>query len=240
MAQAPAPADRAAQDFAVCAAAAACYTRRQVCLVGNVVLLIVCLDLEGVLTPEIWIEVAERTGIDALRATTRDVPDYDALMRQRLDLLTKNGLRLPDIEAVIAAMEPLDGALGFVDWLRARYQLVILSDTYYEFAEPLMRRLGRPILLCNRLEVDGDGRIVGYRLRFADHKRESVASFQKLGFRVIAAGDSYNDLGMLEIADCGVLFRAPDGVVRQFPQYPAAAEYDELKVLFDEARARLD
>lgn len=201
------------------------------------VLEIVCLDLEGVLIPEIWIEMAERTGIDALRATTRDVADYDALMRQRLRILDENGLGLPDVRAAIGGMRPFDGARGFVDWLRERFQLIILSDTYYEFADPLMCQLGRPTLLCNRLIVDDDGRMVDYRLRFADHKRESVAAFQRLKFRVFAVGDSFNDTGMLEQADLGILFRAPDNIVSEFPGFPAVREYDELKALLESARA---
>ena len=199
---------------------------------------IICLDLEGVLTPEIWIAMAEKTGQDALRATTRDIPDYDTLMRQRLDILARNDLRIADIEAVIAEMEPLPGARDFLDRLRRRFQVVLLSDTYYEFAGPLMEALGQPVLLCNRLEIDGDGHITGYRLRFKDHKREAVAAFQKLGFTVFAAGDSFNDTGMLGQAAFGILFRAPDGIAESFPQFPRASEFAEMDTLFDDASRR--
>ncbi|MFG1491433.1 bifunctional phosphoserine phosphatase/homoserine phosphotransferase ThrH, partial [Oceanospirillum sp. HFRX-1_2] len=151
-----------------------------------------CLDLEGVLIPEIWIAFAEKTGIEELKATTRDIPDYDVLMKQRLRILDENGLKLPDIQAVIAELEPLEGAKEFVDWLRERFQLVILSDTFYEFAAPLMKQLGFPTLLCHKLEVDEEGRITDYTLRQRDPKRQSVRAFQLLNYRVIAAGDSYN------------------------------------------------
>lgn len=196
---------------------------------------IVCLDLEGVLVPEIWIGVAERTGIDALRATTRDIPDYDKLMAQRLGLLDEHGLTLDDIEQVIAGLEPFDGALEFVGWLRERYQLVILSDTFYEFAAPLMRQLGWPTLLCHRLEVDDERRITGYRLRQPDPKRAAVVAFQQLNFRVLAAGDSYNDTTMLAAADAGILFSPPDNVVAEFPQFPVTRSYDELRAALSAA-----
>jgi len=196
---------------------------------------IVCLDLEGVLVPEIWIGVAERTGIDALRATTRDIPDYDELMTQRLRLLDEHGLTMADIEEVIAGLEPLDGAPAFVEWLRANYQLVILSDTFYEFAAPLMRQLGWPTLLCHRLETDSNGRITGYRLRQQDPKREAVEAFKRLNFRVLAAGDSYNDTTMLGAADVGFLFCPPDNVVAEFPQFPVTRSYDELRATLEAA-----
>ncbi len=190
---------------------------------------IVCLDLEGVLIPEIWIGFAELTGVDDLRATTRDVPDYDELMRFRLDVLHREGLGLPDIERVIAGMAPLEGAREFLDDLRARRQVVILSDTFYEFARPLMRQLGWPTLFCHRLEVAGDGRISEYRLRMPDHKRCSVEAFRSLNFRTVAAGDSYNDTSMLGAADAGILFRAPENVIAEFPQYPVTHSYAELR-----------
>ncbi len=196
---------------------------------------IACLDLEGVLVPEIWISVAERTGIDALRRTTRDEPDYDRLMRGRLEILAERGLGLPDIQAVIAGLGPLEGARQFVDWLRERHQVVILSDTFYEFAAPLMRQLGWPTLLCHRLESDPSGRITGYRLRMPDQKRAAVKAFHALRFQVIAAGDSYNDVAMLEEADAGILFRPPDNVVREFPQFPVAHDYDAMRTLFERA-----
>jgi phosphoserine/homoserine phosphotransferase len=200
---------------------------------------IAALDLEGVLVPEIWISVAERTGIDALRATTRDIPDYDVLMQQRLRLLDQHGLKLPDIQAVIAGLAPLDGAAEFADWLRERFQLVILSDTFYEFAAPLMRQLGWPALLCHRLESDAAGHVTGYRLRQADPKRQAVRAFQALNFRVIAAGDSYNDTSMLGAADAGILFSPPDNVVAEFPQFAVTRDYDQLRAAFLAASADL-
>lgn len=197
-----------------------------------------CLDLEGVLVPEIWIAFAEKTGIKELRATTRDIPDYDVLMRQRLRILDENGLKLPDIQAVIATLEPLPGAVEFVNWLRERFQLVILSDTFYEFGMPLMKHLGHPTLLCHKLEVDAEGRVVDYKLRQRDPKRQSVRAFQLLNYRVIAAGDSYNDTTMLAQAEKGILFHAPENVIREFPQFPAVHTYDDLKKAFIEASER--
>ena len=196
---------------------------------------IACLDLEGVLVPEIWINVAERTGIEALRRTTRDEPDYDVLMRYRLDILDREGLGLPAIQRVIDDMGPMPGAAEFLDWLRERMQVVILSDTFYEFAAPLMRQLGWPTLLCHRLEIADDGRVSGYRLRQADPKRRAVQAFHGLNFRVIAAGDSYNDTSMLSEADAGILFRAPDNVIEEFPQFPVTRDYDELREAFARA-----
>lgn len=190
---------------------------------------IVCLDLEGVLIPEIWIGVAERTGLEELRLTTRDVPDYDELMTRRLAILDRNGLGLPDIRTVIDAMGPLPGAREFLDGLRERAQVILLSDTFYEFAHPLMRQLGWPTLLCNHLEVDERGRIVGYRLRQKDPKRQAVRALHELNFPVVAAGDSYNDTSMLGEADGGVLFRPPEKVAREFPHFPVARTYDELR-----------
>ena len=190
---------------------------------------IVCLDLEGVLVPEIWINFAERTGIDELRATTRDIPDYDVLMKQRLRILDEHGYGLPDIQAVIDQMGPMEGAREFLDWLRERFQVVILSDTFYEFAQPLMRQLGWPTLLCHKLEVDANGRITDYKLRQKDPKRMSVKAFHSLQYRVIAAGDSYNDTTMLGEADAGFLLHAPQNVIEEFPQFPAMSNYEELK-----------
>jgi phosphoserine/homoserine phosphotransferase len=192
---------------------------------------IVCADLEGILTPEIWIAMAERTGIEGLRATTRDVPDYDELMRQRLAILDDNGLGLPDIRAVVDTMKPLHGARDFVDWVRRRHPLVVLSDTYYEFVEPLMEMLGWPTLFCNRLKVAADGHIEDYVLRLRDHKRLTVESMQGLGFEAVAIGDSYNDIAMLQQADSGILFRPPETVRAEFPQFPVVAEYRDLKPL---------
>ncbi|MFM7537345.1 MAG: bifunctional phosphoserine phosphatase/homoserine phosphotransferase ThrH [Acidimicrobiales bacterium] len=188
---------------------------------------LVCLDLEGVLVPEIWIAVAERTGIEALRRTTRDEPDYDVLMQYRLSLLAEHGLTMSLVADVIAALGPLPGAREFLDELRARTQVVILSDTFEQFGRPLMAHLGWPTLLCHRLEV-ADDRIVGYRLRMADQKRHAVRAFHGLNYRVVAAGDSYNDTAMLAEADAGILFHAPDNVKAEFPQFPTAETYVEL------------
>lgn len=193
---------------------------------------LVCLDLEGVLIPEIWIAFAEKTGIEALKATTRDIPDYDVLMRQRLKLLDEHGYGLPEIQEVIGGLEPLEGASEFVDWLRLRFQVVILSDTFYEFALPMMAKLGHPTLLCHKLEVAEDGRIVNYQLRQRDPKRQAVRAFQLLNYRVLAAGDSYNDTTMLKQADAGILFHAPDNVIREFPQFPAVQDFETLKKTF--------
>jgi len=189
---------------------------------------IVCLDLEGVLVPEIWIAFAEATGIEALRRTTRDEPDYDVLMRYRLDLLAEHDLGLTAIQEVIAGLEPLEGAREFLDELRDRTQVVILSDTFEQFAAPLMAQLGRPTILCHRLVVGADGRIEDYRLRQPDPKRSAVRAFHDLRYRVLAAGDSYNDSTMLLEADHGFLFRSPDNVQAEFPQFPALEAYDEL------------
>lgn len=198
---------------------------------------IACLDLEGVLVPEIWIGVAEHTGIDALRATTRDIPDYNELMRQRLGLLEKHRLGVDEIQQVIAGMAPLEGAKDFLDWLRARFQVIILSDTFYEFSHPLMRQLDFPALFCHRLEIV-NGRITGYKLRQKDPKRQSVKALHTLNFRVIAAGDSYNDTTMLEEADAGILFRAPASVIEAFPQYPSVSTFEELQDQFRQASER--
>ena len=199
---------------------------------------IACLDLEGVLVPEIWIGFAEKTGITELRATTRDIPDYDVLMKQRLRLLKENKLGLPDIQEVISAMSPMEGAVDFVAWLKERFQLVILSDTFYEFSEPLMRQLNFPTLFCHRLIVESSGFITDYKLRQNDPKRQCVKAFHNLNFRVIASGDSYNDTTMLSEAEAGILFRAPKNVVEEFPQYPSVENYEELKKEFIKASER--
>ena len=190
---------------------------------------IACLDLEGVLVPEIWINFAERTGIEELRLTTRDVPDYDVLMTRRLEILRENDLGLSDIQKVIGGMSPLPGAGEFLDWLRERAQVVILSDTFYQFAAPLMRQLGWPTLFCHQLEIDEDGRVSNYHLRQKDQKRQAVKAFHQLNFRVLAAGDSYNDTAMLSEADLGILFRPPKNVIEEFPQFPVTRSYDELQ-----------
>lgn len=199
---------------------------------------IACLDLEGVLVPEIWIEFAKVTGIESLKATTRDVPDYDVLMKQRLRILEENNLGLKEIQDVIATLKPLDGAPEFVDWLRERFQVIILSDTFYEFSQPLMRQLGFPTLMCHRLNVDERDRVVGYTLRQRDPKRQSVLALKTLYYRVIAAGDSYNDTTMLAEADAGILFHAPQNVIEQFPQFPAVHTYEDLKQEFIKASNR--
>ena len=199
---------------------------------------IACLDLEGVLIPEIWIGFAEKTGITELRATTRDIPDYDVLMKQRLKLLKENKLGLSDIQEVISTMSPMEGAVDFVAWLKERFQLVILSDTFYEFSEPLMRQLNFPTLFCHRLIVDSNGFITDYKLRQKDPKRQCVKAFHNLNFRVIASGDSYNDTTMLSEAEAGILFRAPSNVVEEFPQYPSVENYEELKKEFIKASDR--
>jgi phosphoserine/homoserine phosphotransferase len=190
---------------------------------------IVCLDLEGVLIPEIWIEFSRRSGIPELAKTTRDEPDYDKLMRGRLAILNERGLGLPDIQEVIAGMRPLEGARAFLDRLREECQVVILSDTYYQFAAPLMRQLAYPALFCHELVVDADGRVRDYRLRMKDQKRASVRAFRDLNFHTIAAGDSYNDTSMLAEAHAGILFCPPDNVAAEFPQFPVTRDYDALR-----------
>lgn len=189
---------------------------------------IVTLDLEGVLVPEIWIAFAERTGIEGLRLTTRDVPDYDVLMKGRLKILDENGLKLKDIQEVIGGLSPLDGAKEFLDELRTRTQVVILSDTFEEFAQPLMRQLGWPTILCHRLDVGHDGRILNYQLRQSNQKQLAVSALKSLNYRVIAAGDSFNDTTMLSEADAGFFFHAPESIKRQFPQFVGFDEYTDL------------
>jgi len=199
---------------------------------------IACLDLEGVLVPEIWIEFANKTGIEELKATTRDIPDYDVLMKQRLALLDQHGFKLQDIQDVIATLKPLEGAREFVDWLRERFQVIILSDTFYEFSQPLMRQLGFPTLFCHRLITSEEGRVVDYKLRQADPKRQSIRALQTIYYRTIAAGDSYNDTTMLAEADAGILFHAPQNVIDEFPQFPAVHTYEDLKKEFIKASNR--
>ena len=189
---------------------------------------IVTLDLEGVLVPEIWIAFAEKTGIEQLKLTTRDIPDYDELMTSRLAILNEHGLKLADIQEVIGTLAPLEGAKAFLDELRSITQVVILSDTFLEFAKPLMEQLAWPTIFCHDLEIDAEGRVANYRLRQPDQKRKAVAAFRSLNYRVIAAGDSYNDTTMLGEADTGFLFRSPDNVKAEFPQFRSAEEYDEV------------
>ncbi|HAA87708.1 MAG TPA: bifunctional phosphoserine phosphatase/homoserine phosphotransferase ThrH, partial [Verrucomicrobiales bacterium] len=190
---------------------------------------IACLDLEGVLVPEIWIGVADKTGISDLRATTRDISDYSELMRMRLNVCDQNGLTLKDINEVISNMSPLDGAEEFLHWLRENFQVVILSDTFYQFAFPLMQKLDFPALFCHNLEVDDSGRIIDFKLRMKDQKKHAVKAFHSLGFKVIAAGDSYNDTSMLSEADKGILFCPPQNVIDEFPQFQITKDYDELR-----------
>lgn len=197
-----------------------------------------CLDLEGVLIPEIWIAFSEKTGIEALRATTRDIPDYDELMTMRLNELSKHNLGLPEIQEVIAELRPLEGASEFLNWLRERFQVVILSDTFYEFAGPLMAQLGYPTLLCHKLTTDAEGKVVNYNIRQPNPKRQAICAFKTLYYRTIAAGDSYNDITMLTEADAGILFHAPQNVIDEFPQFPAVQTFDDLKRAFITASAR--
>lgn len=201
---------------------------------------IVCLDLEGVLIPEIWIGVADQTGIEELRLTTREEPNYDKLMTRRLEILRERRLGIAMIQEVIGGLEPLPGAAPFVAWLRERFQLVILSDTFYEFAEPFMRKLGWPTLLCHRLVIGPDGSVENYRLRQPDPKRAAVQSFHALRYEIIAAGDSYNDTAMLAEADAGILFRPPDNVIREFPHFPVVTEYLDLQREIEQSAKRLD
>ncbi len=200
---------------------------------------IVCLDLEGVLVPEIWINFAERTGIPEFRRTTRDEPNYDTLMKYRLGLLREHGLGLPDIQKVICDMGPMQGARAFLDKLREDYEVIILSDTFYEFAHPLMRQLAWPTLFCHSLETDANGMVVDYHLRMPEQKREAVKRFKEMNFTVVAAGDSYNDTAMLGEAHAGILFHPPENVIREFPQYPVTMNYDELRSEIDKAFARV-
>ena len=201
---------------------------------------IVCLDLEGVLVPEIWIAFSERTGIPELRRTTRDEPNYDTLMKYRLGILAEHGLGLPDIQKVIGELSPFPGAKEFLDKLREDFEVIILSDTFYEFAHPLMRQLAWPTLFCHSLEVDAAGTVVNYRLRMPEQKREAVKRFREMNFTVVAAGDSYNDTAMLGAAHAGILFHPPENVIREFPQFPVTLNYDELRNEIDQAFTRVE
>ena len=203
-------------------------------------MVVTCLDLEGVLVPEIWIAFAEKTGIEKLRLTTRDIPDYDELMRGRLKILDENNLKLADIQEVIGGIAPLPGAKEFLSWLESEFQVIILSDTFNQFAGPLMAQLDYPTLFCHDLIVDETGRIADYRLRIPDAKTKAVAALKLLNLKVIAAGDSYNDTGMLKEADAGILFRAPDNVVEEFPQFPVKRTYDEFKTAIIEVSKKLE
>ncbi len=194
---------------------------------------ILCSDLEGVFVPEVWINVAKKTGIDELKLTTRDISDYDVLMTQRLKILKEHNLTLRDIQEVIATIKPLDGAKEFLDWLRTKIPVIIVSDTFQEFADPLMAQLGRPTILCHSLTTDETGMITNYNLRQADPKRKVVQSFQSLEYKVVAMGDSYNDVTMLQQADQGILFNPPDNVIEEFPQFPVVRNYTELTSIID-------
>jgi phosphoserine/homoserine phosphotransferase len=190
---------------------------------------VVCSDLEGVFVPEVWINVAEKTGIPELRLTTRDVPDYNVLMRSRIKILEEKGLRLKDIQEVIAQIRPLEGALEFIAWLKERTQLIVVSDTFIQFAEPLMKQLGRPTLFCHSLVIDEENRIVDYKLRQKDPKRKTIEALQGLQYQVIGMGDSYNDISMLQQSEVGILFQPPDNVVKDYPELPVVQDYEELK-----------
>lgn len=194
---------------------------------------IVCSDLEGVFVPEIWINVAEKTGIKELRLTTRDISDYDVLMKRRLAILEENGLKIGDITEVIATMDPLEGAVEFLDWVRSRTQIIVVSDTFDQFAGPLMKKLGWPTLLCHTLSIEPDGFISGYVLRQKDSKREAVISLKNLNYKTMAVGDSYNDITMLKEADNGILFNPPDNVKSEYPEFPASFSYESLKDIIE-------
>ena len=190
---------------------------------------IICADMEGIFTPEIWIRVAMKTGIEELKLTTRDISDYDVLMKKRLGILAENGLKLKDITDVIETIDPLEGALDFLNWARERTQIIVVSDTYVEFARPLLRKLGWPTLFCNTLTIAPDGSIADYNLRQKDGKRKTVLSLKRLNYHILAVGDSYNDITMLKEADVGVLFKPPENVKNEYPELPATYNYDELK-----------
>ncbi|KRO77118.1 MAG: phosphoserine phosphatase [Methylophilales bacterium BACL14 MAG-120910-bin43] len=202
--------------------------------------MLACLDLEGVLLPEIWIKFAEKTGIEELKLTTRDIPDYDQLMMGRLAILKKHNLKLQDIQDVIEALSPLDGACDFLQWLKSEFQVIILSDTFYEFAQPLMKKLDYPTLFCHKLITDDAGNIVNYELRQSDQKTKAVKALQGLNFQVISAGDSYNDTGMLQQADAGILFCPPEKVIQEFPQFPVTRNYNEFQMAFIRAKKALE
>ncbi|MFO7558081.1 MAG: bifunctional phosphoserine phosphatase/homoserine phosphotransferase ThrH [Desulfobacterales bacterium] len=194
---------------------------------------IVCSDLEGVFVPEIWINVAGKTGIEELKLTTRDISDYDVLMKRRLKILDEHGLKINDITNVIETMDPLEGAVDFLDWLRMKSQVIVVSDTFTQFAGPLMKKLGRPTLFCHSLSIENDGRITGYNLRQPEGKKKTVLALKSLNYRVVAFGDSYNDIGMLKAADSAMLFRPPKNVIEEFPEFPVTVDYESLKKLLE-------
>jgi len=195
--------------------------------------MIACLDLEGVLLPEIWIKFAEKTGVEELKLTTRDIPNYDELMNKRLNILREKNFKLSDIKDVISTLEPLEGAIEFHQWLRSNFEVIILSDTFYQFVGPLMKKLDYPTLFCHQLVIDSNDSISGYKLRQANGKQEAVKALQKLNFKIVAAGDSYNDIGMLKQADMGILFDPPENVVNDYPQFPVSKNYSEFKKMLE-------
>jgi len=201
--------------------------------------MLACLDLEGVLLPEIWVKFAEKAGIEELKITTREIPDYDQLMQIRLKILREHNLTINDIQKVIATLSPLEGAYDFLNWLKSEFQVIILSDTYYEFIGPLMRQLDYPTVFCHSLVIDNNGLITDYKLSQSDQKTKAVKSLQSLNFKVISAGDSYNDAGMLQQADAGILFCPPDNVIKDFPQFPIARDYSEFKNLLSSTKLKL-
>lgn len=194
---------------------------------------IICSDLEGVFVPEVWINVAKKTNIDELKLTTRDINDYDVLMKQRIKILAEHGLKLKDITDVIASIKPLEGANEFLDWMKNRTQLIIVSDTFAEFADPLMKQLNRPTLFCHKLVIDENDNVVDYTLRQKDPKRKVVQALQSLEYKVVAFGDSYNDISMLQQAEVGILFCPPDNVIADYPEFPVTYNYEELKTILE-------
>ncbi|MDD2390524.1 MAG: bifunctional phosphoserine phosphatase/homoserine phosphotransferase ThrH [Desulfobacterales bacterium] len=194
---------------------------------------IVCSDLEGVFVPEIWINVAEKTGIEELRLTTRDIADYDVLMKKRLGILKEKGLKIHDIQEVIAGMDPMEGAAEFLDWVRSQTQIIIVSDTFVQFGGPLMKKLGWPTLFCNSLVIDSDGTITDYRMRQQNGKQKTVQALKTLNYNIIASGDSYNDINMLKEADTGILFRPPQNIIDEYPELPVTQNYGELKAIME-------
>ena len=200
----------------------------------NQMMKIICADMEGIFTPEIWIRVSQKTGIEELKLTTRDISDYDILMKKRLGILAENGLKLKDITDVIETMDPLEGALDFLNWVRERAPIIVVSDTYVEFARPLLRKLGWPTLFCNSLTIAPDGSIADYNLRQQDGKRMTVQSLKRLDYRILAVGDSYNDISMIQEADTGVLFKPPENVRSEYPELPATYHYDELQIVMEQ------
>ncbi|MDA1134582.1 MAG: bifunctional phosphoserine phosphatase/homoserine phosphotransferase ThrH [Proteobacteria bacterium] len=201
--------------------------------------MLACLDLEGVLLPEIWVKFAEKTGIEELKLTTREIPDYDELMQARLKILADHNLKIHDIQKVIATLSPLEGAVDFLQWLKSEFQVIILSDTYYEFIGPLMKQLDYPTVFCHNLVIDKNSLIIDYKLRQTDQKTKAVKALQSLNFQVISAGDSYNDTGMLQQADGGILFCPPENVIKDFPQFPVAKNYTEFKSLLISTKEKI-